>query len=1063
MAQLRDWENPLVVGRNRRPMHVPLGAYEDAAAALDAAVRGARHASPFVRVLNGSWKFFLAPTLADVPPRFFGGGYDDSAWSSIPVPSNWQLPAVALPGYKDNPIYANVHYTFAPDPPYVPVANPTGCYRKTFTLDPTWEGRSVWLLFEGVDANLTLWVNGQEVGYSQDSRLPAEFDITSYVQPGENTIAAQVMRYCDGSYLECQDFWRMSGIQRDVILYSKPPICLEDFAVRTWLDRGYSAARLEVEVRVTKATAAAGCTVEAMLHAPDGTPVFELPLTGHLGSTTDFPLRTHHKTGVAFLTAEIPKPALWTAETPFLYSLVLTLRDAAGRAVDFESCRVGFRQVEIRDGLLLVNGRRLVLRGVNRHEHHPVRGRVLSVEEMRQEIILMKQLNFNTVRTSHYPAAGAWYDLCDEYGMYVIDEANIETHGLGGELSQDPQWAHAYLERAARMALRDKNHPSIILWSLGNESGSGPHHAAMANWLRAYDPTRFIHYESGRPGPAISDVYSCMYPDLAQIRELLADGREQRPIMMCEYAYAKGNSTGNFFKFWDMVDTYPRFQGGCVWDWHDKALLHTTADGHPFYAYGGDLGDDFDYGRYYQENEDPQMCCNGIVGPDLTPHPGAWEVKQVQAPVHLYVQGPQGFAPGQDSARGEVTLWNKYQFVDLSHLALHWELTEDGNVIDTGVLPAPPLPAGARAALVIPFAAPAHPRSEVEYFLNLRVRLHAAAAWAPAGHEITCEQFPLKLATDMPAAEKRRAVEVQVAPAPLPPLALSETAGSIRIEGAGFHVIFGKDAGTITGYQAGGLHLIQLGPVENYYRAPTDVDLLMGNPPASVHQWRAAGLDRLERHVLRLRAVHLAAGEVEVQVTTHLCAAGSSAGIDSELIYRISGDGRVRIENTVQASARLPHLPRVGLELVTPPGFETLTWYGRGPHENYVDRQRSALIGRYTSRIDDQFTPYIFPSENGGKEGVRWLELTNPVGDGLRIACMPPLHIDALHYTVADLAQARHPHELTRRPETILHLDVAHMGVGGDDGWLAPVHAEFRVPPARYQFACELSPVASSR
>ena len=549
-----------------------------------------------------------------------------------------------------------------------------------------------------------------------------------------------------------------------------------------------------------------------------------------------------------------------------------------------------------------------------------------------------------------------------------------------------------------------------------------------------------------------------MYPDLEQIRRLLADGREQRPIMMCEYAYAKGNSTGNFFKFWDMVDAYPRFQGGCIWDWNDKALLHTTADGRPYYAYGGDLGDDFDYTRFYQNNEDPQMCCNGIVGPDLTPHPGAYEVKKVQAPVGFYVGGWQGFTPGQDINRGEITLWNKYQFLDLAHLALHWELVEDGLVIQAGVLPAPHLPAGERAALVIPFVAPEPPRPDAEYFVNVRMRLHAATAWADAGHEVAWEQFPLSLPVPSRAAGER-APKLPRPQSGLTEITLAETADSLRVDGADFQVIFGKVAGTITGYHAGGVDLIQRGPVENYFRAPTDVDLLMGNPPASIHRWRAAGLDRLERHVLSVRAARIQAGEIEIQVTTHLCAPGSPHGIDSELRYRIYGDGSIRCENSVLVSPHLPHLPRVGMELVTPPGFETLTWYGRGPHENYVDRKRSALVGRYASSVDDQFTPYVYPSEAGGKEDVRWLALTNAGGAGLLVRGLQPLHIDALHYTVADLAQARHPYELTRRAETILHLDIAHMGVGGDDGWLAPVHSEFLVPPGRYYFAAILSPL----
>lgn len=1052
MPQLRDWENPQVVGRNRRLMHVPLGAYPDTGAAHAAAVGGTRRSSPYMRLLNGDWKFQLVPAIDAVPARFFENSFDDSAWISIPVPSNWQLPAVHVPGFKDNPIYANVHYTFEPDPPFPPVGNPTGCYRTTFRLDPAWSGRSVFLLFEGVDSNLTLWINGQEVGYSQDSRLPAEFDITAYLRPGDNLIAVQVMRYCDGSYLECQDFWRMSGIQRDVVLYSKPNVCLEDYAVRTQLDGAYQDARLEIEARVTNVDGVANYTVEAMLYGADGQPVLAEPLRAAPSRTTSFPLRTRHKTGVAYLEARIPAPQKWTAETPHLYVLVLTLVDAEGRQVDFESCRVGFRQVEIKDGILLINGRRLVMRGVDRHEHHPVRGRALTEADMRQEIILMKQFNFNTVRTSHYPDDPLWYDLCDQYGIYIIDEANIETHGLGGELSQDPAWAHAYLERGARMVMRDKNHPCVILWSLGNESGSGPHHAAMANWMRAYDPTRFIHYESGLPGPAISDVFSCMYPNLEQIRRLLADPDEKRPIMMCEYAYAKGNSTGSFFKFWDMVDAYPRFQGGCIWDWNDKAILHSAPDGRPYYAYGGDLGPDFDYQRFYQQNEDPQMCCNGIVGPDLTPHPGAYEVKKVQAPVGVYIEGWQGFEPGQDINAGQVTIWNKHQFLSLAHLAIAWELVEDGQVIEAGVLPPLDLPAGKRTPLTVPFSLPSVPCAGAEYFLNLRFRLAEATSWAPAGHEVAWEQFALGL--PVPA---RTVIELDG----LPEIALSETDESVRVLGDGFLVIFSRAAGTITSYQAGGLELIQTGPIENYYRAPTDIDLLMGNPPASIHRWRAAGLDRLERDVVSLRVAQISGQEVEIRVVDRISARGCLEGIDSEIVYRVYGDGQIRVENNVHASERLPYLPRVGMELVLPAGFETLTWYGRGPHENYADRLRSALIGRYSSQVDDQFTPYVYTSESGGKEGVRWLALTNEKGAGLLVTGLGPLHIDALHYTIADLAKSHHAYELTRRPETILHLDVAHMGVGGDDGWLAPVHPEFLVQPGRYRFGVLLRPLAA--
>jgi beta-galactosidase len=1030
-------------------MHVPLGAYAGADEARQAALQGKRLTLPYTILLNGLWKFHLAPKVAAVPPRFFANDFDDSAWAAIPVPSNWQLPGIKLEGFKDNPIYANVHYTFEPNPPYPPEENPTACYRTTFDLDPAWAGRSVFLLFEGVDSNLTLWVNGLEVGYSQDSRLPAEFDITPYLQPGENLIAARVMRYCDGSYLECQDFWRMSGIQRDVVLYSKPPVFLEDFAVRTVLDKDYRGATLEIETRITKNPEMNSYHVEAMLYDPDGQAVFDQPLAAAPAVRTGFSLRTREKTAVAFLEAAVKAPRLWSAETPSLYTLVLTLIDPQGKAVDFESARVGFRQVEIKDGLLLINGRRLVMRGVDRHEHHPVRGRALTEDDMRREIILMKQLNFNTVRTSHYPAHSLWYDLCDEYGIYVIDETNIETHGLGGELSQDPLWAHAYLERGARMVMRDKNHPSVILWSLGNESGAGPHHAAMANWMRAYDPTRLIHYEGGAPGPEISDVYSCMYPDLERMRRLLADPSEKRPLMMCEYAYAKGNSTGNFFKFWDMVDAYPRFQGGCIWDWNDKAILHTAPDGRPYYAFGGDFGPDFNYTRFLQDNEDPQMCCNGIVGPDLTPHPGAYEVKKVQAPVGIYVEGWRGFTPPQDIRTGQVTVWNKHQFLSLAHLTPHWELLEDGIVIQSGVLPPLDLNAGERAVLNLPFILPDRLKPGGEYFVNLRFKLAAPTAWAPTGHEVAWEQFALP-------------IPVPPQPQPtlnhLPALSVDETGAVITVGGQDFTVVFDRNSGLIRSYRCGGLELLHQGPSECYNRAPTDVDLLMGNPPASIHLWRAAGLDRLERHPARVTWAPVGAHRFELRTLSRIYAPDGPRGIESELVVSDFADGRIRIDNSVAVAGHMPHLPRVGLELVMPAGFETLTWYGRGPWENYTDRLRSALVGCYTASVDDQFTPYVYTSESGGKEGVRWLTLTNAAGQGLRVTAPVPIHVDALHYSIADLTHSHHPTELTRLPETILHLDAAHMGVGGDDGWMASVHPEFLLQPGRYTFSVVLQP-----
>jgi len=942
---------------------VPLGAYPD----TENALAGNRKASPNMQLLNGSWKFHLAPCPEEVPAGFQNDNFDISGWANIIVPGNWQLQ-----GFDDIPIYTNVAYPFPPNPPFVPKENPTGCYRHVFTLDPSWLGRNIYLLFESVDSAFYLWVNGQEVGYSQDSRLPAEFDVTPYVHAGENTIAVQVMRYCDGSYLEDQDMWLLSGIQRDVILYSKPRVALEDYMVRTMLDNRYEDATLSIEAQITSVDGLTDWSLEAMLYDADGKPLFANPLTAHFND------RVLHqrgiKTGWAIISQVVEYPYKWTAETPYLYQLVLTLKDPQGKAVDFESCRVGFRQVEIKNSLILLNGRRLVLRGVDRHEHHPERGRALTEEDMRTEIKLMKQFNFNTVRTSHYPDDPFWYELCDEYGIYLIDETNLETHGVWDDLSNDPLWLHAYMERASRMVLRDKNHPSVLFWSLGNESGCGTNHAAMTAWIKAYDPTRLVHYESGRPGPEVSDVYSVMYPNLDMMKQVLADPNEKRPIVMCEYAYAKGNSTGNFFKFWDMVDAFPRFQGGCIWDWNDKALLATNEQGQKYWAYGGDFGGDF---NYHQPHEDPQMCCNGVVGPDLVPHPGAFEVKKVQAPVGI---GPV------DVLEGRFVISNKHHTLDLNHLEIAWGLAEDGRMIQSGNLPPLELEAGAKSELVIPFHKPEVLQPGAEYHLKIRFLLAEDTPWAAKGHEVAWEQFPVLF----PVPQKRT-----VAISELPALVMEATDEQVVLTGPDFQAVFSKADGMLTSYRACGQELLKAGPRENYFRAPTDIDLLCGNPPASIHKWRAAGLDRLERTMLAYEVAQIQPQMVRVRVHARLSAADQQAGFDSEVTYHVFGNGEITVTNTVMVEDRSPmlppasinglppewladhrwkyYIPRVGMELNLSGTLETLTWYGRGPHENYSDRKLGAAVGVYQSTVTDQFMPmYIRVNAAARKIPAGW-------------------------------------------------------------------------------------------
>jgi len=1031
VGQRHDWENVQVLERNRELTHVPLGAYADA----ESARVGERWSSPYVLSLNGTWKFHLVESPLQVPAGFADDAFDVSGWDELPVPSNWQLF-----DYPDRPIYTNWHYTFPPNPPLVPEENPTGCYRRSFTLPEQWAGRDVFLVFESVDSACYVWVNGVEVGYSQDSRLPAEFDITPYLRAGENTVAVQVMRYCDGTYLEDQDYWQLSGIQRDVFLYSKPPAHLRDFTVRTIFDAQYCDATLFVATAMSEVANLTEYRVEAMLYDAAGQPIFAAPVSAQVKSTSPMYSAQADERGWAKLEQTVTAPRQWSAETPYLYTLVLTLIDPHGTAIDFESCRVGFRQLEIVDRQVRVNGRRLVVRGVDRHEHHPERGRALTDEDMRREIIQMKRLNFNAVRTSHYPDHPRFYDLCDEYGIYVVDEANLETHGVEAQLSKDPAWALAYLQRATRMVLRDKNHPCVCFWSLGNESFYGPHHAAMAAWIRMYDPTRPVQYESGYPGPAVSDVLVPMYGRLWWLRETLADAKEKRPIILCEYAYAKGNASGNFKKYWDMVDHEPSFQGGFIWDWHDKALTFTLPDGRKAWGYGGDLGCGTDYAAI---DEHPTQVLNGIVAPDLTPHPGAWEVKQVQAPV--------AFTATEDGLRaGKITVRNKYQFLDLGHLTLQWDVTEDGSILHAGTLPLPAVAAGTEAEITLPLETIASSVAGAEYWLNLRAVLAGDLPWADKGHDITWAQFALPC---------RKAGEA-VLTAEMPPVTLENNEDAFVISSALVRVVFDRTTGLMTSFRATGGELLAAGPRENFYRAPTDNDFLLAGAQSYYQDWVRDGLDRLTRTATTVAAAQLSDTAVVVQVHATLQGTGAEPAFRTVTRYTVYGSGDVSIESTVTAGETLTTIPRIGLEVVLPAAFEHLRWYGRGPYENYLDRKSSALVGRYTSTVTAQFEPlYIWPGECGGKEDVRWMALTDDAGYGLLVSGQP-FHFDALHYSQQELTKAQHTYELTASREVYLHLDARHMGVGGDTGWTRNVHDEYLIGPGTYTYALRLRPLS---
>ncbi len=987
LEQLPVWENPEVVGINKAPAHATAVPYPSIALAQ----KGERFASPWVRLLNGDWPFHWAPTPDDAPEGFERPEYDASGWGSLEVPANWQMHGY---GY---PQYTNVQYPFPPDemPQVSHETNEVGSYRLRFSVPAEWHGHRVSIVFGGVESALQLWLNGQLVGYSEDSRLPAEFDLTPYLQPDENLLAARVYRWSDGTYLEDQDHWRLAGIYRDVYLYATPQQHIRDFAVQTPLSADYSDAALQVRAWVENAAnAPAQVSLRAALYDGQGRALFEAPLAQ--GTTL-----AQGEEGVFELERVIERPHKWTAETPYLYTLVLSLHGPDGMLIEAQSCRVGFRQVELREGQLFVNGRPVLLLGVNRHDHDPVRGKAVTREAMRADITLMKQHNLNAVRTSHYPNDPYWLDLCDEYGLYVLDEANLESHGVWDKPSNDPLWRTAFLERVIRMVQRDRNHPSVIGWSLGNESGHGPNHEAMADWVHANDPTRFVHYEAAGREPYV-DVVSTMYPSVERIIEMATVSDDPRPVMMCEYAHAMGNSCGNLKEYVDAIRQTERLIGGFIWDWQDQGLVKEDTNGQRYYAYGGDFGD--------VPNDGP-FCCNGLVGPDRTIHPALIEYKYLLQPV---VVKPL------DLDAGELLITNRYDFLSLEGLEIAWSLTEDGVVIDAGTAPRLEIGPGESQRVTLDLTQP-ELAPGAEYWLNLIFTRREAAPWAEAGHLTAWEQF--RMPWEAPAS--KLGVEA------MPALALHEDADRITVEGQGWSLVMDRALGEIVSWRTHGRELLAQGPRLNLWRAPTDNDMARGRMESMATLWQRMGLDRLRRLVRQVSAEQVADQVVQLEVRFFTSPPETTFGLACRQRYTIYGSGDVLIDTAIDPFLRMGVLPRFGLQLRLAPGLDALTWFGRGPHESYVDRKASAQVGRYAGSVDEQYVPYVVPQENGNKTDVRWAALVDDQGVGLLAVAQPLMELSAHHYTTENLTAAQHTNELEWQPEVTLNLDYGQTGLGG--------------------------------
>ena len=1032
-----EWDNVPVYKVNVEGPHATMMTYPSAALAA----AGNRARSPWFQSLNGAWKFQCSPRPAVRPVDFYRQDFDDTKWRTIPVPSNYQLHGC------DIPIYTNIVYPFPMDPNGPPVVpkdrNSVGSYRSAFTLPETWAGRQTFVHFDGVDSAFYLWVNGEKVGYNEDSRTDAEFNITKYVKPGKNLIAVEVYRYSDGAYLEDQDMFRLSGIYRDVYLWSTAAQHVRDFEVVTDLDPAYRDATLQLRAAVVNyAGGIAPGSVSLELLDAAGKPVFA-PQSKKLeakGAETEISFSV----GVA-------NPRKWTAETPSLYKLLLTLRDASGATVEVIPTNVGFRKVEIKDSRLWVNGQVILLKGVNRHEHSPDTGHYVSRELMIRDIEIMKRFNVNAVRTSHYPNAPEWYELCDRYGLYVIDEGNIESHGYGNDaknrLANDPAWGPLHLDRVQRMLERDKNHPSVIIWSLGNESGDGPNMTAVYKWTKQRDPSRPFHYEgSSLAGGGNSDFYSWMYPTPERSRTL-AKQRPDQPLLLVEYTHAMGNSNGALKEYWDVLYSGINAAGAFVWDWVDQgyrqpvpAEYRSSSGKKTFLAYGG-----------WWENKagffnDNSFCQNGLVSADREPHSGLWAIKYVYRNLH---------AAAVDLTAGRVRVKNWLDFINARDLAEgRWEVRADGRSIAGGVLAE--LDIAPHQEKEFSIALPSiNPEPGVEYWLNVSFVLKNDTAWAKKGHEISWEQFKLPLAAARPRMNT----------AQMPPLVISTEGSRARLSSPDFAVVFDKQFGTLERYFYKGNPLLERGPAPDFWRAMTENDIgawrvvqptLGRDASRNLLIWRAAGSSWSVREVNVERIDERSA---RVTVRGELTAVGAWYS----LAYTVYGSGDLVVEASYQPGrASRAMMPRFGTALIVAPGFENMAWYGRGPVPTYIDRDYER-VGVYKSTIEREWNELAKPQENSNKVDVRWVALTNEKGVGLLAVGAPVLSVSAYHYAKNEIDGADYAYKLARRPQVYLNLDFRQMGVGGVDSWSENA---FPLPPYRipsgqpYSYKYRLSPVS---
>lgn len=1011
-----DWEDPSVFQINRLPMRASYFPYEN----LDKALKGDVNKSERFQSLNGLWKFNWVDHPDKKPKEFYRIDFNDSKWVDFPIPANWEFKGYGIP------IYVNSDYEFNvsnPTPPDIPDSlNPVGSYRKNFTISEKWKDMQIYIHLGAVKSAFYIWVNGQKAGYSEDSKLEAEFDITPFAKVGENIVALEVYRWSDASYLECQDFWRLSGITRDVYIYSRPKVHIYDYRATATLDQTYVNGLLNLEVEL-----------ENLLNDKSSEYLCDIVLADNKGNTVFvksevFPKsESDSKKAKIDIQTTIPSVKVWSAEIPNLYNLSITLKDKQGNIIEAISKKTGFRTIEIKGRDFLVNGKRIFIKGVNRHETHPVTNQVVTKEQMLEDIKLMKMFNINAVRTCHYPNAPEWYDLCDEYGLYLVDEANIESHGMGYDLNRtlanNPAWAAAHLERFSRMMIRDKDHPSIITWSMGNEAGNGYNFYKCYEWGKNYDKSRPIQYE--RAGQEWNtDIICPMYPSPNNL-VAYSLANLNRPLIMCEYAHAMGNTLGNFKEYWDIIESYPGLQGGFIWDWVDQGMW-LERNGKKFFGYGGDWGPK-------GTPSDNNFMCNGIVQPDRKPNPQAWEMKKMYQNIKFKTFGLK---------TGELVIANGFFFRDLSNFKLKWVLLEDGvnkkesliNDINTQPCDSKSIKIDLKYSFV----------QNKEYILQLFAYTKTDDGLIPANHEQAKAEFILFENPNSSYFPDKTSV------------LLKDENKELIVSGKDFEIRFNKSTGIISSYLFKGKKLFEFGPQVNFWRPANDNDYGAGLQKKLI-EWENAGKEG--------KLVSITSNKVEAgfEIVSDILLLNGDATI--RMIYSIDGNGSMLVRNEFKVlKGKHQMMFKLGNHLLLPADFKTIEWYGRGPVESYWDRKASALLGIYKGDIKDQYHPYIRPQESGNKTDVRWAKLSSSIGVGFTVQFTKDyLNINALPYSPDQLFSGEKKgqfHSLELEPDKFVHLDIDYkqMGVGGIDSWWSLPLEQYRLPYMDYSYSYRIIP-----